>query len=116
MKDIEQAIADTLKKQNKSPADIVTLNLDSKCKSTHVKASFRDCCRRSVSTFPFGKSPRVAPVRTVHQPPKHGSPAPCRTNTQHLFASTRSKPIHTMLRTLTPALHNLLTPFLSLRA
>lgn len=42
MKDIEQAIADTLKKQNKSPADIVSLNLDSKCKSTHVKASFRD--------------------------------------------------------------------------
>lgn len=37
MKDIEQAIADELKKQQKKPEDVQVLNLDSKCKSTHVK-------------------------------------------------------------------------------
>ena len=37
MKDIEQAISDELKKQNKQPQDFQSLNLDSKCKATHIK-------------------------------------------------------------------------------
>ncbi len=44
MKDIEQAISDELTKQKKQPQDFESLNLDSKCKATHVKVC-RSCCK-----------------------------------------------------------------------
>ncbi|KXZ47761.1 hypothetical protein GPECTOR_33g643 [Gonium pectorale] len=54
MKDIQQAINDILAKQKKEPAQVLTLTLDSTCKSTHVKGLDTFVNLRSLSLCGLG--------------------------------------------------------------